>query len=243
MVARVQRAGIAVLVLTADVPIGSNREADARNGFGFPIRPTPRLALDVALHPRWTIGVLARTFLTRGYPHIVNLEPDGGPGLFSRAVAGIAAHEDLSWDHLQLMRELWKGPLVLKGVLSPADVARARDMGLDGVILSNHGGRQLDYAPSPLQVLPPALAAARGMPVMIDSGFRRGTDVIRWPAVPVRGRPRRRARCGARHRPAGQGARRRSGAARAAPRRRNHARGAAGRRRCRGGGLGDLGTC
>jgi L-lactate dehydrogenase (cytochrome) len=193
MVARVQRAGIAVLVLTADVPIGSNREADARNGFGFPIRPTPRLALDVALHPRWTIGVLARTFLTRGYPHIVNLEPDGGPGLFSRAVAGIAAHEDLSWDHLQLMRELWKGPLVLKGVLSPADVARARDMGLDGVILSNHGGRQLDYAPSPLQVLPPALAAARGMPVMIDSGFRRGTDVIKALAFGARavfvGRP------------------------------------------------------
>lgn len=179
MVERVKRAGIAVLVVTADVPIGSNREADARNGFGFPIRPTPRLAFDVALHPRWLVGVLLRTLLKRGYPHIVNLEPNGGPGLFSRAVAGIAAHEELCWDHLKLMRALWTGPLVVKGVLSPADVMQARELGLDGVILSNHGGRQLDYAPSPLHVLPAAVAAARGMPVMIDSGFRRGTDVIK----------------------------------------------------------------
>jgi L-lactate dehydrogenase (cytochrome) len=193
MVARATRAGVAVLAVTADVPIGSNREADARNGFGFPIRPGPRLMLDVALHPRWLVAVLLRTALKRGYPHIVNLEPDGGPGLFSRAVAGIAAHEALCWDHLRLMRELWKGPLVVKGVLSPADVAHARELRMDGVIMSNHGGRQLDYAPSPLRMLPDAVAAARGMPVMIDSGFRRGTDVIKALALGARavfvGRP------------------------------------------------------
>ena len=179
MVARVERAGIAVLVLTTDVPVGSNREADARAGFGFPIRPNLRLTTDVATHPRWAAGVLARTFLRRGVPHIVNLEADGGPNLFSRQVKQIAAHEALSWDHVQLMRKLWRGPFVLKGLLSPADVAQARKYGVDGVILSNHGGRQLDHAVTPLHVLRDAIAAARGMTVMIDSGFRRGTDILK----------------------------------------------------------------
>lgn len=179
MVERVRRAGIAALVLTTDVPVGSNREADARAGFGFPIRPNLRLAWDVATHPRWLAGVLGRTFLRRGIPHIVNLEPDGGPNLFSTKVKGIAAHESLSWEHARLMRSLWNGPFFLKGLLSAKDVAMARECGVDGVILSNHGGRQLDHAVSPMRVLRAALDAARGMPVMIDSGFRRGTDILK----------------------------------------------------------------
>lgn len=146
MVERVARSGIEALALTTDVPIGSNREADERAGFSFPIRPSARLSWDVATHPRWLAGVLGRTLLKRGIPHIVNLEPNGWPGLFSSKVKGIAAHESLSWEHVRLMRELWKGPFVLKGRLSPADVARAREYGADGVIISNHGGRQLDYA-------------------------------------------------------------------------------------------------
>jgi len=193
MVERVRSAGIAALVVTADVPIGSNREYDARAGYGFPIRPGLRLGWDVMTHPRWLAHVLARTFLRRGNPHIVNLEPWGGPGLFSREVAGIAAHEALAWEHIRLIRKLWQGPLIVKGVLSPADVALARDCGADGVILSNHGGRQLDYAVAPLQILPRALAEAGAMTVMIDSGFRRGTDVVKALALGARavfvGRP------------------------------------------------------
>lgn len=179
MVERVTRAGVGGLVITADVPIGSNREADARAGFGFPIRPNLKLSWDVAKHPRWLASVLTRTLMRRGNPHIANLEPWGGPGLFSREVAGIAAHERLSWEHIQMVRELWKGPLVIKGILSPDDVTRASDHGADGVILSNHGGRQLDQAVSPMQVLTGAVERANGMTVMIDSGFRRGTDVIK----------------------------------------------------------------
>lgn len=179
MVERLARAGVAVLVVTADVPIGSNREADARAGFGFPIRPGLKLGWDVATHPRWVASVLARTLVKRRNPHIDNLEPWGGPGLFSREVAGIAAHEALCWRHIRLLRDLWKGKLVIKGILSPADVALARDCGADGVILSNHGGRQLDQAVSPLQVLTSAQEQASGLTVMIDSGFRRGTDVIK----------------------------------------------------------------
>ncbi len=179
MVERVTRAGVGGLVITADVPIGSNREADARAGFGFPIRPNFKLSWDVAKHPRWLASVLARTLVRRGNPHIDNLEPWGGPGLFSREVAGIAAHEGLSWQHIQMVRDQWKGPLIIKGILSPDDVTRAGDHGADGVILSNHGGRQLDQAVSPMQVLTSALERANGMTVMIDSGFRRGTDVIK----------------------------------------------------------------
>lgn len=179
MVERVTRAGIAVLVITADVPIGSDREADARAGFGFPIRPNLKLSWDVATHPRWFASVLTRTLLRRGNPHIANLEPWGGPGLFSREVAGIAAHERLSWRHIRMAREYWKGPLVIKGILSPDDVTRASDHGADGVILSNHGGRQLDQAVSPMQTLTSALERADGITVMIDSGFRRGTDIIK----------------------------------------------------------------
>ncbi|HEX3992915.1 MAG TPA: alpha-hydroxy acid oxidase [Acetobacteraceae bacterium] len=179
MVARLARAGIAVMVVTADVPIGSNRESDARAGFGFPIRPNLRLGLDVLGHPRWAAAVLARTLLKRGNPHIDDLEPYGGPGLFSRDVAGIAAHEGLNWDHIRLIRRLWHGPLVVKGILSPDDVAVARNAGVDGVILSNHGGRQLDHAVAPLQILARALEQAGDMKVMIDSGFRRGTDIVK----------------------------------------------------------------
>jgi len=184
MVERLARVGVAVLVVTADLPIGSNREADARAGFGFPIRPGLKLGWDVAMHPRWVASVLARTLVKRQNPHIDNLEPWGGPGLFSReVVAGIAAHETLCWHHIRLLRELWKGRLVIKGILSPADAALARDCGADGIILSNHDGRQLDQAVSPLQVVTSVLEQAGGLTVMIDSGFRRGTDVIKTLAL------------------------------------------------------------
>lgn len=178
MVQRAARAGISVLALTTDVPVGSNREAEAHNGFGFPIRPNLRLTWDLATHPRWSLGVLGRTFLRDGIPHIVNLKPNGGPNLFSTKVKQIAVHEELSWDHARLMRSLWKGPFVPKGLLSPADVAMARDARVDGVILSNHGVRRLDHAAATMRVLKSAVEAARGMPVMIDSDFRRGTDVL-----------------------------------------------------------------
>ncbi|HVY13969.1 MAG TPA: alpha-hydroxy acid oxidase [Rhodopila sp.] len=179
MVERISRAGVGALVVTADVPIGSNREADARAGFGFPIRPNWELGWDVATHPRWLVSVLGRTVLKRRNPHIDNLEPWGGPGLFSREVAGIAAHEALRWRHIQMIRELWKGPLIIKGILSADDAVIARDYGADGIILSNHGGRQLDQAVAPLQVLPKILKRASGLTVMMDSGVRRGTDVIK----------------------------------------------------------------
>jgi L-lactate dehydrogenase (cytochrome) len=193
MAERVAKAGFSVFVLTSDVPVGSNREADARNGFSFPIRPGLKLSVDVATHPSWLVGVLGRTLLRRGVPHIVNLEPEGGPNLFSTKVAHIASHESLNWNHVRLIRKFWKGPLVVKGLLSPADLSVARDCGVDGVIVSNHGGRQLDQAVAPLCVLPEMAEQARGLTLMVDSGFRRGTDVLKALALGARcvfiGRP------------------------------------------------------
>lgn len=179
MIDRLKSARVGVLVITADVPVGSNREADARNGFSFPIRPGFKLGTDVAMHPRWAASVLVRTFIKRKYPHIDNLEYWGGPGLFSRKVAGIAGHPGLSWDHISLIRKNWPGKLVIKGILSDADVRIARERGADGVILSNHGGRQLDYAVAPVEMLSKAVEKAAGMTVMVDSGFRRGTDIVK----------------------------------------------------------------
>jgi L-lactate dehydrogenase (cytochrome) len=179
MVDRVARAGFSTFVLTADVPVGSNRESDQRAGYSMPLWPTPRLSWDGLTHPRWLIGTAARTLLRRGLPRIENLEPAGGPNLVSRTVTSVASHPSLSWDHVRLLRRLWKGPLVVKGILSPEDARIARLCGVDGIIVSNHGGRQLDEAASPLHVLPRIVEEKGGMAVMIDSGFRRGTDVMK----------------------------------------------------------------
>jgi L-lactate dehydrogenase (cytochrome) len=89
------------------------------------------------------------------------------------------ARDGLAWEHVELMRKMWKGKLVLKGVLSPQDVRIARESGVDGILVSNHGGRQLDYSVAPLRVLPAAVAEAGNMTIMMDGGVRRGTDVLK----------------------------------------------------------------
>jgi len=178
MVERVAAAGFPVFVSTVDVPVGSNREKDHRAGFTQPIRLNPKIIRDGLLHPNWVLSTAVRTLLERGLPRIQNLDYDGGPSLFSRTVTKIAAHAELSWEHVRLIRRLWKGPFVLKGLLSREDARIARDHGVDGIVVSNHGGRQLDNAASPLQVLADIVAEAGEMAVMIDSGFRRGTDVL-----------------------------------------------------------------
>ena len=178
MVKRVADAGFAVYAMTADVPIGSNREKEHRAGFSQPIRLNPKLIVQGARRPGWVIGTALRTLLKHGNPHVVNLDYDGGPSLFSRKAKSIAAHEGLSWQHVEVARKHWHGPLVVKGVLSREDLRIARECGVDGIVVSNHGGRQLDSAATPLQVLPGIVAAAKDLTVMVDGGFRRGTDVL-----------------------------------------------------------------
>lgn len=179
MVDRVTRAGVKVYVITVDVPISSNREEDKRAGYTMPLRPTPRLTWDGLTHPGWLVGTAGRTVLRRGVPRIGNLEARGGVGLLSRKVASIAGHSDFTWKAVELVRKLWHGPLVVKGVLSAADAKIARENGVDGIVVSNHGGRQLDGSVSPMEVLAEVKAESGAMAVLIDSGFRRGTDVLK----------------------------------------------------------------
>src|SRR3954463_1127803 len=178
LVNRVAAANFDTLVLTVDVPVGANRENNVRSGFNRPLRPTVRLAWDSFLHPRWFVGMFLRTLLTQGMPHFENMGPRT-PLITSTGERDRGQRDQLSWPHVELMRRLWKGKLVLKGVLNKNDARIARENGVDGVIVSNHGGRQLDGALAPLRALEGVAAEAGGMTVMMDSGIRRGTDILK----------------------------------------------------------------
>ncbi len=180
LVERVARAGHRTFVLTADVPVPANRENNLRNGFSVPIRPSARLAWEGLTHPRWLAGTFARTLWRHGMPHFENMDAHRGPPILSRdLVRQVGARDRLEWRHVALIRRLWPGPLLVKGLLSAEDARLAREHGADGVILSNHGGRQLDGAVSPLRVLPEVAAALPGFPLLRDGGVRRGTDVLK----------------------------------------------------------------
>lgn len=178
VVERAQRTGFEVLVLTVDVQVSSNRENNVRTGFSSPLKPSLRLAWDCALRPGWTFGTFGRTVLKHGMPHIENMGFERMPVLGNLERPRLA-RDALSWEHVELMRKLWKGKLVLKGVLSPRDVRIARESGVDGIMVSNHGGRQLDHTVAPLRMLPAIAAEAGNMAIMLDSGVRRGTDVLK----------------------------------------------------------------
>jgi L-lactate dehydrogenase (cytochrome) len=178
LVERAQRAGFDTLVLTVDVQVPANRENNVRTGYNSPLRPTPRLAWDCLLRPRWLFGAFGRTVLEQGMPHLENMGFERIP-VMGNLERPRLARDGLSWEHVELMRKTWKGKLVLKGVLSPQDVRIARESGVDGILVSNHGGRQLDYSVAPLRALPGAVAEAGNMAIMVDGGIRRGTDVLK----------------------------------------------------------------
>src|SRR5258706_202793 len=156
---RVARAGFDTLVLTVDVPVSANRENNVRSGFSRPLRPTARLAWESALRPRWLFGMFLRTLLVDGMPHFENM--GARIPLITRASRGDGERDRLAWTHLELMRRLWKGRLVLKGVLAAEDARIARESGADGGIVSNHGRPQPDGAAAPPRA-PPAAGAPAG---------------------------------------------------------------------------------
>jgi len=178
---RISAAGFGTLVITVDVPVVSNRENSIRAGFSAPLRPSLRLAWDGLMRPRWTCGTFVRTLLRHGIPHFENSAPERGPPMIGRDVAHhLEGRDRFDWSHLGHVRKQWKGRLVLKGVLRSEDAMKALREGVDGIIVSNHGGRQLDGAPSPLRVLQSISRTVEGrMPVMYDGGVRRGTDLLK----------------------------------------------------------------
>jgi L-lactate dehydrogenase (cytochrome) len=177
---RVKRAGYGTLVITVDVPVGANRENNMRAGFSTPLKPTLRLAIDGITHPRWLFGSFLRTIARHGMPHFENnFATRGAPILSPNVLRDYADRGNLDWDDLARIRDFWKGRLIVKGLLHAGDAKKACEMGVEGVVVSNHGGRQLDSAVAPLRVLPEIVAACGEVPVMFDSGVRRGTDVLK----------------------------------------------------------------
>ena len=179
LVRRAREANVGVLVITVDVPVNSNRERNRRNGFTRPFRMTPSIMLDTLSRPGWLLQYLK----SGGMPMMSNWQPYAREGANADEVADmygtLTPAPMTSWNTITAIRREWEGPLVIKGILHPDDAVQSAEHGLDGVIVSNHGARQLDAAPSPITMLP-AVRAAVGdrMTVMLDSGVRRGSDVI-----------------------------------------------------------------
>lgn len=158
---RAQRAGYEVLLVTVDTPVAARRLRDIRNNFSFPSRRST--ALHFWAHPAWAIETLRA-----GVPSFVNLEAYSSPA------------RPLHWQDLKRLRSEWTGYLVVKGIMDPEDCVRARDLGCDGVVISNHGGRQLESAPATIHALPEIRAAlGPDFPLIIDSGIRSGEHVVK----------------------------------------------------------------
>jgi (S)-mandelate dehydrogenase len=176
---RAAAAGYEALVFTTDANVFGSREWDQRN-FRAPGKPTVRAALDTLRHPRWLYDLLVR----HGIPRFRNVEAFLPPGKAS-AVGGSTVlpglfEATITWDDIAWIRQFWRGKLLVKGVLTAGDAERALALGCDGIVLSNHGGRQLDYCVAAIEMLPEVAAAVGGrMPIVIDGGFRRGTDIVK----------------------------------------------------------------
>jgi L-lactate dehydrogenase (cytochrome)/(S)-mandelate dehydrogenase len=179
LVRRAVTAGIRVLVVTVDVPVNSNRERNRRNGFSRPFRMTPGVMLDALAHPAW----LLRYWRAGGLPMMRNWKPyapaGAGAGTVADLYGTLTPAPMVSWESLRRIRAAWPGPLLVKGLLHPDDAREAQRLGADGLVVSNHGGRQLDAAPAPLEMLPPIRdAVGDKMELILDSGVRRGSDVV-----------------------------------------------------------------
>jgi (S)-mandelate dehydrogenase len=180
---RARESGFSVLMVTVDTPVHGVRDHDVRNNFKLPLRPSARLVVDVLQHPRWCLRMLRQG----GSPQLVNLARSLGesPNINKQA-ATMSRQMDtaLDWSSIAWLRKQWPGPVVVKGILSVHDAAKAAAHGVDGIVLSNHGGRQLAYSPSPLEILPRvAESVGQKLVVMVDGGVRRGSDIVKARAL------------------------------------------------------------
>jgi (S)-mandelate dehydrogenase len=185
---RAQGAGVEALIVTVDTPVSPNREHNARNGFAIPFRPNATLLADVLCHPRWLTGVMFRYLLTSGIPRFENYPQGQQFNILAPSGAAARARSDsMTWEDIVRLRERWPRTLILKGVLRQEDAERAMKIGVDGVIVSNHGGRMLDSSPAPIDVLSEIVGAVgHRLTVMLDSGIQRGSDIVKALALGAR---------------------------------------------------------
>jgi (S)-mandelate dehydrogenase len=182
LIQRAQDANYEALMITVDLPVGGKRERDARNDFSVPFRFTRRNFLDFASRPAWALEMLAK-----GMPVMENvIGAEEGPKDAASLASSVGRNFDASfdWARLQEIRDTWPRKLIVKGIMRGEDAARAAAMGVDAIIVSNHGGRQLDGACATLDALPGVLLGAAGkVPVMVDGGVRRGADIVKARAL------------------------------------------------------------
>ena len=186
IIERAKAAGYEALIVTVDSAVSGNREYNSRNGFALPFNPSARFLMDVAQHPSWALGVIGRYMTTIGMPKHENY-----PAQFQGTItSGMAGRRDemridsLNWDDIAKFRDMWPGILMLKGVNRVDDALKALTYGVDGVIVSNHGGRNMDSAAATLAVLPEiAEAVGDKCTIILDSGIRRGSDIVKAMAL------------------------------------------------------------
>ena len=180
ILSRVKNSGFNVLVVTLDIAVGAKRNRELKNGLSLPFRITPKIVWESATHPAWAFDTL-----TYGQPDFLNINPyreqadqELGEFLTSMNMNGVTR------ERIEMIRELWDGPLVIKGVQHDQDIRDCMAMGVDGIVVSNHGGRQLDAAPASADSLRQVSAEARArLTVMVDGGIRSGLDVVRARAL------------------------------------------------------------
>lgn len=192
MMRRARGCGIETVVLTVDVPLPGRRYRDMRNGFALPLRPSAGTVLDFVRRPGWVWGTLKA-----GTPTFANYAPYLDRKASAGTLAAFMASQvspNLAPDRIKRLRDAWPGTFVVKGILSSEDALDAERLGVDGIVVSNHGGRQLEPAPAALDVLPEVAAAVGDrIPVMMDGGIRTGSDIVtaycRGAAYVFAGRP------------------------------------------------------
>jgi L-lactate dehydrogenase (cytochrome) len=174
---RAKESGFHTLMITADVPMASKRERTKRAGLSMPPRITPRMIWEGITHPVWSYYTLLH-----GIPRLRTVEhyTNNNDMKFVSGFAGNRLGGTLDWDYCKRLKELWKGPVVLKGILHPDDAAQAIDIGLDGIGVSNHGGRQFDGGPASIEALPAIVETVKGrVPIIFDSGIYSGLDIMK----------------------------------------------------------------
>lgn len=183
LVVHAQEAGYKALVVTVDTTVGGNREKDFRNGFSYDMRINVRNAVrmgpQLAVRPEWLYRFW-RDGMPFVLPNTASLTGDGNPMPISELARSSGESHSPSWEDIVRIRNIWQGPLIVKGLITAEDARRAAAVGANGVIVSNHGGRQLDGCPATIEALPEVVAAVGdSLEVLMDSGVRRGADVVK----------------------------------------------------------------
>ena len=181
LVERALACGFEALMVTVDGVVAGNREYNLRNGFTIPFSFSRRNVTDVLLHPRWMCGVLMRYLLTTGMPRYENYPSEIKNRITALPMGRAMMKSDsLNWEDLRSLRKMWPRTLIVKGIAHPRDAVLAADCGADAVVVSNHGGRNLDSSIAPIEALPGVVdAVGKRIAVIVDGGVRRGSDVVK----------------------------------------------------------------